>query len=81
MFILAAEMQLINKKKKKTVSNSHLTPPLICNLHIETFICLSIYWSLCFFMFHTNKKGLFILESTWAKGLHLLRKISKQIHK
>lgn len=38
---------------------------------------------LFFYMgFHTKLvKGLFIMGSTRAKGLHLLRKISKQIHK
>lgn len=36
---------------------------------------------LFFYMgFHTKlNKCLFIMGSTWAKGLHLLRKISKQI--
>jgi hypothetical protein len=68
------------KKKEKKKNNSqyfkacHLTSRLILSL-LPTSNAFSTWAS------HRLVKGLFIKGSPRAKGLHLLRKISKQIHK
>lgn len=71
----------MQRGKKKKENNSqyfklcHLTSRLILSLLYPHQNAFSTWAS------HQLVKGLFIKGSTWAKGLHLLRKISKQIHK